>query len=128
LGRDQAAGVAERAEPHLPHRGRPAGKFAKTPDCLLDEPIKLNGWTINWIESKASFGDRVEFNKNIRGQLAQYVDMFGHGVVVYWFGHIDEVDCPPGIEIIDASLCNLDCQKATGEDFCPEELPRSSRA
>lgn len=102
------------------------GKFSKTPDCLLDEPIQVNGWTINWIESKASFGDRVEFNKNIRGQLAQYVDMFGHGLVVYWFGHVEEVDCPPGIEIIDASLCGLDCRKASGEDFCPEELPKGS--
>lgn len=104
------------------------GKFAKTPDCLLDEPLKLNGWTINWIESKASFGDRVEFNKNIRGQLAQYVDMFGHGLVVYWFGHVEEVDCPPGIEIIDASLCDLHCEKTAGEDFCPEELPNNTQA
>ncbi len=103
------------------------GKYSKTPDCLLAEPIKLNGWTINWIESKASFGDRVEFRKNIRGQLAQYVEMFGPGVVVYWFGHVDDLECPPGVEIIDASLCDLNCQKA-GEDFCPEELPQTPHA
>ena len=103
------------------------GKYSKTPDCLLTEPIRLNGWTINWIESKASFGDRIEFNKNIRGQLTQYVEMFGPGVVVYWFGHVDNLDCPPGIEIIDASLCDMNCQKA-GDDFCPEELPQSPHA
>lgn len=98
------------------------GKFTKTPDCLLDEPLKVNGWTIHWIESKASFGDRIEFNKNIRGQLGQYVEMFGHGLVVYWFGHVDEVDCQPGIEIIDSCLCNMDCERASGVDFCPEEI------
>jgi hypothetical protein len=48
--------------------------------------------------------------------------MFGHGLVVYWFGHVDEVDCPPGIEIIDACLCNMDCERASGVDFCPEEI------
>ncbi len=99
------------------------GLYPKTPDCLLDEPMKINGWTINWIESKASFGDRVEFNKNIRGQLSQYVDLFGHGIVVYWFGHVDEVEPPRGIEIVDASLCSMGCQKATEQDFCPEEIP-----
>ncbi|NLK25510.1 MAG: TPD domain-containing protein [Euryarchaeota archaeon] len=105
------------------------GKYPKTPDCLLDEPIRVNGWTINWIESKASFGDRVEFRRNVRRQLSHYVDLFGHGLVVYWFGHVQEVDCPPGIEIIDASLCDLDCYKASEEEFCPEEIPRdSSRA
>lgn len=104
------------------------GKFTKTPDCLLDEPLKVNGWTINWIESKASFGDRTEFNKNIRGQLGQYVDLFGHGLVVYWFGHVEEVDCPPGIEIIDADLCTMKCERASGADFCPEEIVDDDRA
>jgi hypothetical protein len=98
------------------------GKFTKTPDCLLDAPLKVNGWTVNWIESKASFGDRIEFNKNIRGQLSQYVEMFGPGLVVYWFGHVDEVDCPPGIEIIDACLCDMSCERAPNADFCPEEI------
>lgn len=98
------------------------GKFAKTTDCLLDEPLKVNGWTINWIESKASFGDRTEFNKNVRGQLSQYYDMFGNGLVVYWFGHVEEMDCPPGIEIIDAGLCGLNCESQSVDEFCPEEI------
>lgn len=98
------------------------GKFTKTPDCLLDEPLKVNGWTINWIESKASFGDRTEVNKNVRGQLSQYVDLFGRGLVVYWFGHVDEVECPSGIEIIDSTLCELECGPESEREFCPEEI------
>ena len=52
------------------------GKYTKTPDCLLDSPLKVNGWTINWIESKASFGDHIEFNKNCKRaavQICRYV-------------------------------------------------------
>jgi len=93
------------------------GKFAKTPDCLLDEPIIFNGRRINWIESKASFGDLVEFNKNIRGQLAKYVEMFGPGVVVYWFGYIEGMDLPEGMGIIDRSLCDVTAGKVTDPEI-----------
>ena len=48
--------------------------------------------------------------------------MFGHGLVVYWFGHVNEVECPPGIEIMDSSICDVDCENTCGEDFCPEEI------
>ncbi|OPY26280.1 MAG: hypothetical protein A4E31_01535 [Methanomassiliicoccales archaeon PtaU1.Bin030] len=48
--------------------------------------------------------------------------MFGHGLVVYWFGHVEEIDCPPGIEIIDAGLCNLSCESQSVDEFCPEEI------
>ena len=57
------------------------GEFAKTPDCLFDKPVKVNGWELNWIESKATFGDRVEVNKNLKKQLAPYLEMFGQGLV-----------------------------------------------
>ena len=86
------------------------GEFPKTPDCLLDKPLRFNGWTLNWIESKASFGDFVEFNRNVRCQLNSYVELFGHGLVVYWFGHVDEIECPQGIEIIDSAMTCMNCE------------------
>ena len=49
----------------------------------------MNGWNINWIESKATFGDRVEVNKNMKKQLEPYLELFGQGVVIYWFGFVD---------------------------------------
>jgi hypothetical protein len=77
------------------------GEFPKTPDCLFDEPVMLNGWKINWIESKATFGDNVEIKKNIKKQLLPYVDLFGQGMVVYWFGFLDDFVGPDEIIISD---------------------------
>ena len=86
------------------------GEFPKTPDALLDKPIVVNGWKVNWIESKATFGDRVEVNKNTRKQLSPYVDLFGQGLVVYWFGFVDEITMENGIFITDSSLTGLNCR------------------
>jgi hypothetical protein len=86
------------------------GEFPKTPDALLDKPILVNGWKVNWIESKATFGDRVEVNKNTKKQLAPYVQLFGQGLVVYWFGFVDEITMEDDIFITDSSLTHLNCR------------------
>ncbi len=70
------------------------GKYAKTPDALLDEPITFNGQKLTWIESKANFGDDVELRKNLRRQLAPYTEIFGEGGVVYWYGYVDGAESP----------------------------------
>lgn len=75
------------------------GKYPKTPDALLDRPIRLNGVIINWIESKASFGDEIELRKNVRKQLKPYTELFGNGAVVYWFGYVEDIEPPEGILI-----------------------------
>jgi hypothetical protein len=97
-------GVTYRTEKDL------RGEFPKTPDALLDKPITVNGWRCNWIESKATFGDRVEVNKNVKKQLEPYTHLFGQGLVVYWYGFVDEVVTPPGIFITDSSLSCMTCK------------------
>ncbi len=77
------------------------GKFAKTPDALLDEPVWIDGQKVQWIESKANFGDEVELRRNLRKQLEPYVRMFGEGIVVYWYGHLRGAEGPPGIRITE---------------------------
>lgn len=67
-------------------------KFRKTPDFLLEEPIKIEGSKIYWIESKASFGDDKEILKDIKKQLTAYKEMFGSGMVVYWYGFLDKLE------------------------------------
>jgi len=78
------------------------GKFQKTPDALLDDPIVFLGQKITWIESKANFGDDVELRKNLKRQLGPYTEIFGEGAVVYWYGYIEEGESPPGILLWDA--------------------------
>ena len=71
----------------------------KTPDFLLDRPIFHRGEEINWIESKASFGDMREVKKNLKNQLHSYRDLFGPGMVIYWFGILDNLPIEEGILI-----------------------------
>ncbi len=78
------------------------GKYQKTPDALLDEPIVFFGQKLTWIESKANFGDDVELRKNLKRQLGPYTEIFGEGAVVYWYGFVDGAESPPGILLWDA--------------------------
>jgi hypothetical protein len=73
--------------------------YPKTPDFLLEKPINVRGTEIKWIESKGTFGDAHEIHKNMRAQLQPYKDMFGHGMVIYWFGFISPPPMTDGILI-----------------------------
>jgi hypothetical protein len=92
------------------------GKYAKTPDALLDEPIIFYGQKLMWIESKANFGDDVELRKNLKRQLGPYTELFGEGAVVYWYGYVDGAQSPDGILLWDGD---------TFEGITPIVPPRS---
>jgi len=79
------------------------GEYTKTPDCLLEKPIQIDGVKVHWIESKASFGDEIELRKNVRRQLKPYTEMFGTGAVVYWFGFVEGIEPPEGVRLLDGS-------------------------
>ncbi|WP_455391616.1 TPD domain-containing protein [[Eubacterium] cellulosolvens] len=76
-----------------------ANKLKKTPDFLLNEPINARGIDIHWIESKATFGTRLEIKKNLKNQLLPYRDLYGKGMVIYWFGFITPLPFVEGILI-----------------------------
>lgn len=93
-----AQGVTYRTEEDL------RGIYTKTPDCLFEKPMMFDGKEICWIESKATFGDNTEFRFNARKQLIPYTELFGPGLVVYWFGYLDDLEMPEGIYITDISI------------------------
>jgi hypothetical protein len=88
------------------------GDYSKTPDALLDKPIRTNGMNIKWIESKASFGDETEIRRNTKRQLKAYTELFGQGIVVYWFGFIEGVHPPKNVLIVDETFFEKDLKSA----------------
>lgn len=66
--------------------------FDKTPDFILDLPICLpDGTLICWIDSKATFGDEQSHSEYNENQFKCYLNRFGPGLVIYWFGYVTEV-------------------------------------
>lgn len=82
----QSKGISFRTENDLREMG-----VAKTPDFLLEEPLEINGKKINWIESKALFGDEKEHHYYMKKQFTDYEGNFGAGMVVYWYGFLDDI-------------------------------------
>ena len=80
-------GVAFESEDELRTLG-----LAKTPDVRLGIPLGVRDprsgeWReVNWIDSKAMFGDPHTFAHEHLAQLEGYVHRYGPGMVVYWFG------------------------------------------
>lgn len=63
---------------------------------VLQVPICIKGpegqWhMVHWIDSKASFGDDRTHTQQMEGQYATYVNRYGPGCVIYWFGYIADL-------------------------------------
>lgn len=61
-------GISYQSEDDL----RAAG-FSKTPDVKLDAPIGVRGRMVNWIDSKASFGDEHIHKSQGSDQFQRYL-------------------------------------------------------
>ncbi|AIZ56849.1 hypothetical protein Mpt1_c09740 [Candidatus Methanoplasma termitum] len=94
------------------------GEGVKTPDCLLDRPMVYDGKKICWIESKASFGDNVEFRYNSRKQLIPYTNLFGPGLVIYWTGCLYDLEWPPNVYVSDITVLEKKLEPFSGDETC----------
>ncbi|RDD47367.1 Uncharacterized protein C15orf41-like protein [Trichoplax sp. H2] len=94
--------------------------YDKTPDIKLEVPIAVNGNIVNWIESKASFGDEHSHATYMKDQYYSYLNRFGPGMVIYWFGFIKELnfDEQPGILIVDSFPLEIITLKACTDHDC----------
>lgn len=59
--------LAFRDEEHLRKCG-----YDKTPDVKLDVPVAIDGFVVNWIESKALFGDEEVHQEYTQNQYLSY--------------------------------------------------------
>ncbi|XP_075164787.1 CDAN1-interacting nuclease 1 [Haematobia irritans] len=79
--------------------------YDKTPDIKMLLPFLYKGEVINWIESKANFGNVQTHKSYIQQQLNSYCNRFGSGIVIYWFGYHEETTTLPdnniGIKVLD---------------------------
>lgn len=86
-------GIPFESEVHLRSRGT-----SRTPDVLLRVPVAIpfgssnaaeeESWKIiNWIDSKALFGDVNTHQQSVVPQAESYLHRFGPGLILYWFGH-----------------------------------------
>lgn len=77
----------------------------KTPDVLLRVPVAFAGSVVRWIDSKAKFGDEYFMNKDYTDSVSSYVGRFGPGMVLYWFGFVEDCDTPmlkdAGVVVVD---------------------------
>ncbi len=83
------------------------GFGVKTPDALFRRPLEIAGKPVRWIDSKALFGDPYEVKKGYQKQFKPYIERFGPGAVVYWFGYVRPEKEWEGLLIIDESLEEL---------------------
>ena len=78
--------------------------FSKTPDVRLLVPFAVGLHVVNWIDSKAMFADRATHEQYLSTQYRSYVNRFGSGLVIYWFGFVEGLlDAPePEVLVLDA--------------------------
>ena len=48
-----------------------------------------------------------EIKKHLKKQLVPYVELFGPGAVIYWFGHIDEYAQADDIQFLSAEFFDV---------------------
>ncbi|KAJ9508960.1 hypothetical protein QJQ45_028291, partial [Haematococcus lacustris] len=56
---------------------------------------------VTWIDSKATFGDDRMHSKQLEEQYNTYVNRYGPGLVIYWFGFIEDLNTDANVLLLD---------------------------
>lgn len=79
-----------------------ASGYPKTPDIKFEVPLLLDGrHVVNWIESKATFGDPDTMATSLAEQFAGYCNRYGPGLVIYWFGFVEPPPQPGVVRSVE---------------------------
>lgn len=70
------------------------------------DPRRGVAHVVAWIDSKATFGDDRTHSLQLEAQYRTYVNRYGPGLVIYWFGFI-------------ADLADADEELLLADDFPP---------
>ena len=54
----------------------------------------MRGRVVNWIDSKATFGDARLHRVQSAEQYQRYINRFGPGLVIYWHGFLADLVAP----------------------------------
>lgn len=108
----RALAVPFEDEDTLRARGLP-----KTPDVRLLVPLGLvdadgKQHLVNWIDSKAMYGTRETYLTEVLPQVTRYVNRFGPGCIVFWYGFCPSIRELPATHTHHVALL---------DDFPPRE-------
>lgn len=124
-GHLDALGIAYLDEPGMRRMG-----YSRTPDVVLLEPIAVDGRIVKWIESKAWFADPPSHATYLRDQYWPYYNRFGPGLVIYWFGFVEEVvdsHLEKGVAVMDhfplaSQITRIESSMATLIERCRDNV------
>eukprot|EP00466_Bigelowiella_natans_P009692 jgi/Bigna1/76389/fgenesh1_pg.41_\ len=92
--------LRNRGIPHQSEDDLKVEGMDKTPDVRLLVPVDISKQSVTWIDSKASFGDPLSHEKHTQQQIQQYVDRYGPGMIIYWFGFVEGMETPEGVKLV----------------------------
>lgn len=113
-------GLAFRDEEYLRKYG-----YDKTPDLKLEVPVAVDGFVINWIESKALFADEEVHRDYMKNQYLSYWNRFGPGLVIYWFGYLQTIVEPSNKRFIIRDHLPTNIRKLLNSKQQAKEHPKS---
>lgn len=72
------------------------------PIAVRDPQLGSSWRLVSWIDSKATFGDDRIHTRQYEEQYSTYVNRYGPGLVIYWFGCVEGLSClDPNVAVLE---------------------------